>query len=158
MARDRISPSSTYLLSQPASQPWSLSSAERYSRQRTDSGFRPSGVLWGWGNQGEEACLTTLGSASCLICAVCPTWAFEDREEEHLSAVLKSPHLESVTRSLPGVQLTKLPSFDDPFSRAKLRIGWTWGTEQMGSSLCFLLCPRWGRMYRNEPPCLFCRS
>lgn len=90
----------------------------------------------GWGGLLNHSRECILSDMHCLPNLVC-----EDREEEHLSAVLKFPRLESVTRSLPGVQLTKPLSFDNPFSRAKLRMGWTWGRSRRAppSALSFAL-------------------
>ena len=71
----------------------------------------------------DRACVATLGRVSCLRCAVCPIWVFEDREEKHLSAVPKSLLLESVTGFVLRVQLSRLLSSDMLVCREKLRIG-----------------------------------
>lgn len=89
------------------------------------------GFAWG---VGEEACVTTLGRASCLRCAVCPTWVCDNREEECLPAVPKSPTSGVSHWVLAWVQLTRLLSSDILVCRERLRIGWTCRSELMGSS------------------------
>lgn len=73
-----------------------------------------------------------------MRCAVCPIWVWEDRGEKHLSAVPKSPLLESVTGFVLGVQLSRLLSSDILVCREKLRMD-ALKTRAYGSSLsCFL--------------------
>lgn len=127
------------------------------NRQRPSSGFRSSGHLGlrvsGWG-----------GLLQPLL-GVHPVWYMLSAQRGSVRTERKSicqlfwslPHLESVTRSWPGVQLTKRPSLDNPFSREKLRIGWTRRSEQMPPPSPFSFALKWGGLW-EWAPWLLCRS